>query len=247
MILVASGAGYAVFAWLGNRASRLPSNSKLLEWNLVLVFRGLGAGVAAAVFLFFDFWWPEIQTGIAAITGIMAMSTAAAYIRDFKFGDGGSDRFVTLILGLTVIAWVGFCTGIVYALILGEFDSFATAAVLLLLGTLAVGFAAFAARALAHGRPVQVEGHWGGLGGGLGGWRISQPMIFLVLTIIFAGSTATVLIKAGPEPPEVTSGDAEPSADDTTNPGNGAQQNVSAGADVSDDSTTEPSADQPQT
>ena len=212
-IAIASVAGYAVFAWRSTRVTRPPPNSRLLRRELLVVYRVIGAVAAAAVFLVFDSFEPAVRIGIATLTGFVAISTAASYIENFRFGADASDRFVTLILGLTVIAWMGFCVGIVYALILGEFDNIATAAVLLLLGTLAISFAAFTARALAQGKPVQVEGHWGGLGGGLGGWRVSQPAVLLILAMAFSGATATALIGSlPPDDPEAQT-DASDSAE----------------------------------
>lgn len=44
-------------------------------------------------------------------------------------------------------------------------------------------------------RPPAVETHWGGFGGGVGGWRISPSLLFLVAAIAFA-SLATMLMNA---------------------------------------------------
>jgi hypothetical protein len=38
-----------------------------------------------------------------------------------------------------------------------------------------------------RGQPFGVESHWGGLGGGLGGWRVSPQVIYLVVALAFAG------------------------------------------------------------
>src|SRR5713226_8852458 len=39
-------------------------------------------------------------------------------------------------------------------------------------------------RSLSRGETVSIESHWGGLGGGIGGWRLSTPLIYL-LGIVF--------------------------------------------------------------
>jgi hypothetical protein len=39
-------------------------------------------------------------------------------------------------------------------------------------------------RSLSRGESVSVESHWGGLGGGIAGWRLSAPLVYL-LTIAF--------------------------------------------------------------
>lgn len=35
--------------------------------------------------------------------------------------------------------------------------------------------------------PPQIETHWGGLGGGLGGWRVSASLAYLVAALAFGG------------------------------------------------------------
>jgi hypothetical protein len=40
---------------------------------------------------------------------------------------------------------------------------------------------------LAGGRTVNVESHWGGLGGGIGGWTVSSPLIALVIALACLG------------------------------------------------------------
>lgn len=53
----------------------------------------------------------------------------------------------------------------------------------IVLGTLMVIFLClFILTAWRDSRP-QFEGHWGGLGGGVGGWRISQSIVYLVLAV----------------------------------------------------------------
>lgn len=42
------------------------------------------------------------------------------------------------------------------------------------------------------GQPMEIRAHWGGLGGGLGGWRVSMPLICLAAAISF-GVMATVV------------------------------------------------------
>ncbi len=43
-------------------------------------------------------------------------------------------------------------------------------------------------RSVERGESIEVTTHWGGLGGGLGGWRVSPPVIFLVGTLCFGGT-----------------------------------------------------------
>lgn len=51
--------------------------------------------------------------------------------------------------------------------------------------------------AMAQGSSVGIESSWGGFGGGLGGWRISSALAFLLGALFFAGAFATVAIQVG--------------------------------------------------
>lgn len=45
-------------------------------------------------------------------------------------------------------------------------------------------------RALSQGDRFEIESHWGGLGGGLGGWRVSKPLVFLLAVLAIIGMAA---------------------------------------------------------
>lgn len=45
------------------------------------------------------------------------------------------------------------------------------------------------------GHTVSVESHWGGLGGGLGGWRISGPLALLIGSLVFTIAFCTLTLK----------------------------------------------------
>ena len=63
---------------------------------------------------------------------------------------------------------------------------------IVLLALLALSFTLFL-DAIFRGGRIAVESNWGGLGGGLGGWRISSPLAFLLLSIgLFTLLTAAV-------------------------------------------------------
>lgn len=47
-------------------------------------------------------------------------------------------------------------------------------------------------------RPLSVESHWGGLGGGLGGWRISPALIYMLGAIAFGVMLSAVVIRMFP-------------------------------------------------
>ena len=65
------------------------------------------------------------------------------------------------------------------------------AALLLLCGGAALLIGLTAAEQLKDGRTVEVTSHWGGLGGSLGGWRISPLVITIMLALIFLGAAVT--------------------------------------------------------
>lgn len=72
------------------------------------------------------------------------------------------------------------------------------AAVLLVCGSLAIVGAIYAFESLRNGNSVEFSSYWGGLGGGMGGWRISPVTTTIVLTIIFLG--ALIAIATGVSP-----------------------------------------------
>ena len=64
---------------------------------------------------------------------------------------------------------------------------------------------------------VAVHTSWGGLGGGLGGWRLSQSATMFLLAAIFAGAAVgTLAIRLSPEPPDPAAASAPKN---TTPPG----------------------------
>ena len=65
-----------------------------------------------------------------------------------------------------------------------------------------------------------LETHWGGLGGGLGGWRVSPSVIYLLGALSFGGILAWSLPKVVEMPVEVPMGadDWEPEVDASTDP-----------------------------
>ncbi len=54
--------------------------------------------------------------------------------------------------------------------------------------------------AVRDGQPMEIRTHWGGLGGGLGGWRISMPLICLIAAISFGAMATAVNLPLLPSP-----------------------------------------------
>ena len=68
-----------------------------------------------------------------------------------------------------------------------------------LFATAAIGIAIHAVTAL-ETDPMELQSGWGGLGGGLGGWRLSRPTVLILLALAFAG--AAVVSAAQPKAAE---------------------------------------------
>lgn len=72
-----------------------------------------------------------------------------------------------------------------------------------ILGTGALSFLVLLAASLAHGGRVEVRTYWGGLGGGLGGWRLSSAAVYLMGALAFGALTAAAA-HPDPEPPQAS-------------------------------------------
>jgi hypothetical protein len=86
-----------------------------------------------------------------------------------------------------------------------------------LFASIALMFLTRLTRSLEAGETLGLESHWGGLGGGVGGWRISRPVGYLFCVMTF-GALASVAGSRYPDPPpsELTGGTRTPAT--TTKP-----------------------------
>lgn len=66
---------------------------------------------------------------------------------------------------------------------------------LFVLGVGALYFTFLFVQHVRYGHRVGIESHWGGLGGGLGGWRISSALCFLIGSLVFAASFSALAIR----------------------------------------------------
>jgi hypothetical protein len=64
---------------------------------------------------------------------------------------------------------------------------FALVALAVLVSVLLVRVVLALAREIREGNPPGVESHWGGFGGGMGGWRLSPALSYLFATLVLAG------------------------------------------------------------
>lgn len=53
-------------------------------------------------------------------------------------------------------------------------------------------------RSLSNGETVSVESHWGGLGGGVAGWRVSGPLVYLAVLILLAAVSSALAWRVFP-------------------------------------------------
>jgi hypothetical protein len=72
--------------------------------------------------------------------------------------------------------------------------SFAKAMLVIVVGSAALMTAARAILLLGQGETIELHSHWGGLGGALGGWRLSPATSLVLLTLAFTGSAIGVIL-----------------------------------------------------
>jgi hypothetical protein len=81
-----------------------------------------------------------------------------------------------------------------------------------LLGVCTLAFAGLFVRETWRGHSAEVESHWGGFGGGLGGWRVSPSLTYLVCALAFGTMVSVLVARASPAPPPSK---ADPRTDST--------------------------------
>jgi hypothetical protein len=84
--------------------------------------------------------------------------------------------------------------------------SFVQASLIIVFGSVALSAAAAALSSFRKGEAIELQSNWGGLGGGLGGWRLSSATSLAVLAFLFAGGAAVVVQPRNPAPAEVKAG-----------------------------------------
>jgi len=73
-------------------------------------------------------------------------------------------------------------------------------------------------RALHRGEGVAIESHWGGLGGGIGGFQLSAPLIYLlgIVFLLVVSSALAWRIFPPPQNPQVNTAASPPASADTS-------------------------------
>lgn len=163
-------------------------------------------------------WWGERALGV--FIGVVVLTlTREVYVRyNFK----PSFAWVTIVVAL----WTGLVVRLISGPALGtpihiqplsapppQIIFYILIAALLVV--LLTGFA----RSLGRGEGVGVESHWGGLGGGISGFQVSTPMVYLLGIILLLAIACAVAWRAYPPPAAASSTPTpSPTASPTASP-----------------------------
>lgn len=108
-------------------------------------------------------------------------------------GDGRQPQRARASLGLTVLL-AALLAAAVYFGRMSAPGAIAAA----VFGGAALFFAERLVRSLDRGERASFESAWGGLGGGLGGWRLTTPLVYLVATALFGTLLMVVAVQEMP-------------------------------------------------
>lgn len=99
---------------------------------------------------------------------------------------------------LAVIVGLVLLSGLVGAVVRDQL-SVTKATALFLLGSITLAFTAGFSASVRGGDWPRLETSWGGLGGGLGGWRLSPALACLLGALLFGGAftTASMAVQTG--------------------------------------------------
>ncbi|MFO1081633.1 MAG: hypothetical protein U1E23_13520 [Reyranellaceae bacterium] len=118
---------------------------------------------------------------VIAIAGMAAGFLAAAWLKRAEIGTAlGSWIYIVL-----------FCATLMAVAATGSV-SFVSATLILLFGSVALVAGANVVALIRSGETIELQSNWGGLGGGLGGWRLSRVTALLLLGLLFTGAAALV-------------------------------------------------------
>ncbi len=121
-----------------------------------------------------------------------------------------------LVIILIVTALFGFA--LAGAALAGKINAL-LAAIAILFGGAAIIVVRAAAERFTAGDRIELQSHWGGLGGGLGGWRLSPGaslalLAFILLAVAVGALTGWPRDKGGSAPPSTSASDKEKSKSD---------------------------------
>ena len=181
MIFLVVAAVANIALWI---ATLLLSPSAFSLADRVTLYALAGTGLSVAAILAYGFmWWTSYHLPVATFRSKAEAGTGTGS----GTGDGSVERRTNVgqVTALAVIA-VGIL--LIAGVLDGEVQPM-RAALMLLLGGGALFTILVVVDRLAAGSEVEVSSHWGGLGGSLGGWRISQTAILLILALLLVSAT----------------------------------------------------------
>jgi hypothetical protein len=130
----------------------------------------------------------QIVTYTAVAAGVAATVPAFSLRRTGLWGVASMAMIALVMLG-AAMHQIGVRTGVALLLSLTVIDALITCGRQLL-------------AMMERGDPVELGSHWGGLGGGLGGWRVSSAGCLLLLTLVLAGTAGGLLSLVREETPK---------------------------------------------
>lgn len=98
---------------------------------------------------------------------------------------------------LFFLVFVAFLAAVGWAVWKGELG-FPSGIGVVALGGLAIASFFLCVGAMESGEGFGLESHWGGLGGGVGGWRLTRPTVFLLAALFLAGASVTTVLGTAP-------------------------------------------------
>jgi hypothetical protein len=151
----------------------------------------LSSAVLAVVYLFFNKYSTDIRMGITVLLGFFAIGMT---IMNYEYRSRyRTQERLSLEDWIFRGVWLVFVVTIITALISGKIANPVIAISIVLFGTLTLYFTMYTASFLLAGHSLAMESNWGGLGAGMGGWRVSRSMVFLFLAIFFGWSTVALI------------------------------------------------------
>jgi hypothetical protein len=170
--------------------------SGLLKWireQIAETFAILAGLVIITLSVINRNWWGDLAFGviIGVAVLILAVLLAVPILNRWDKYAGGLAAWILVIVPVTtalILRRAGSPLTLPVQISVPAIPS--TQNLLLALLVIAFFILVFAlGRALARGESVMVESHWGGIGGGSGGWRVSTPLIYL-LGLLILGAIA---------------------------------------------------------
>lgn len=148
----------------------------------------------------------QVQTstlGVAALgiaVGVLATTAGRSIWRAFwasRENPTSAALSNSTLAGFTFVAFA-VLVALVDAGIRGKAIDAARGSFGLVLALLAMLFGGVLLSALQRGESIELENHWGGLGGGVAGWRVSPAGVMLIFLLIFTAGSVALL---APQPP----------------------------------------------